>query len=128
MPGRCMQELQPSRLKKENNFSYIRRSDVHHAYSGEDQAAKADDRASIDCESFEGCHQRLRPREVHRSLGMGNACEGQRNERRSHHTRCAKECWFGKGLRPRFRAGIGRPIERLFQSEWAADSEHMHLR
>ena len=29
---------------------------------------------------IEGCHQRLRPGKVHRSLGMSNGCEGEREK------------------------------------------------
>jgi len=36
-------------------------------------------------------HERLCPGEVHRSLGMSNACECERDKRRPHHTRCVEQ-------------------------------------
>jgi hypothetical protein len=58
---------------------------AQHPNAGEDQTAKANDCASVNCESFEGRHQRGCACEVHRSLGVcnvGNASEGESNERR----------------------------------------------
>jgi hypothetical protein len=46
---------------------------AHHADSGEDQTAKTDDSTRINREGLKRSHKRLRAREIHRSLSMGNA-------------------------------------------------------
>ncbi len=46
---------------------------------------------------IEGRHKRCSPGEVHRSLGMSNACDCERGERRPHRTRGAEQFAFRKG-------------------------------
>src|SRR5581483_1511841 len=74
-------------------------------------------------------HQRLRPREIHRSLGMGNpasnACKEQGCQSWPHDMNCAAKFLFGEVFCPPLGREIGRPIERLFQSECTAYSEHL---
>jgi hypothetical protein len=64
---------------------------THHADSRENEPAETDDSPSVNRKSFETSHQRLCAGEVHRSLGMGNARECERNKGWPHHTRCADE-------------------------------------
>jgi hypothetical protein len=89
-PSSSPTEHSGTEQRAEKPWDSILKSSTHHADSGEDEAAKADDCSRKDGESFEGSHQRLRAGEVHRSLGMGNACEGERNKRWPHHTRYMK--------------------------------------
>ena len=72
---------------------------AHHPDSGEDQTAETDDRARIDGEGLEGCHQRGRPGEVHRPLGMGHARKRERKKRRPQRMCCAAKVVFGERLR-----------------------------
>jgi hypothetical protein len=54
----------------------ILKASAHHSDSGEDEPAKADDRAGMNVPD-----ESLSPGEIHRSLGMSNvcsACEGVR--------------------------------------------------
>jgi len=64
---------------------------THHPDSGEDKPAETDDRTGIYGERFERSHQRLRAREIHRALRMGDASKCERNKSRPHHSRGAKK-------------------------------------
>jgi len=44
-------------------------------------------------------HERLCPREIHRSLGVGNACECERDKSWPQHTRCVKQFASAEELR-----------------------------
>jgi hypothetical protein len=60
---------------------------AHHPDSGKDEAAETDNGTCVNRESFEGAHQGLRSREIHRSLGMSNAGECKGDQSRPHHAR-----------------------------------------
>jgi len=97
---------------------------THHADSGEDESAETDDSTRINRKSFEGCHQRLCPGEVHRSLSVRHTREGK-----SYESGCDRADGVGKGLFERtFRPPIGRPNEQpkgsLIQSGKTAESIH----
>jgi hypothetical protein len=75
----------------------------------------------IDCERFERSHESLGSREVHRALCLGDAREGERDNRRSHHTHCLEKWSFREGLCPPVGRPNGYPKGRLFQSEGTAN-------
>jgi hypothetical protein len=67
-------------------------------------------------------HQRLRAGEVHRALCMDCARKRERNEGRSHHSRCVGKVSFGEGL----GQSLGKVGCTLGDYE-TASAEHRHL-
>jgi D-serine deaminase-like pyridoxal phosphate-dependent protein len=84
-PARAPSENARAEERTEEAGNGILEATAHHPNSGEDQAAEADDRASVYSEGFECPHQRLSAGEVHRALCMGDARERERNKGGSHH-------------------------------------------
>jgi hypothetical protein len=71
---------------------------------------KADDRARIDGERAEGRHQRGRPGEVHRPLGVGHARKRERKKGRSHRADGREKSGFEIVIRLPIGKRHGQPI------------------
>ena len=97
---------------------------AHHADSGEDQSAEADDRARIDGEGFEGGHQRGRAGEVHRPLGMGHADKRERKKGWSHRADGREKCGFEGLSRQPVGGRNEQPITTGVASEDTSESIH----
>ena len=128
-PARAPSQDSGTKKRAEESGNSVLKAPAHHADSRKNEPAKADDGPSVHGESFEGSHQRLRPGEVHRSLGVSDAASDtrkqERSKRRSHHVKGVAEGLLGEGFSPPFGGEIGRPIESLSQPDCAADSEHL---
>src|SRR5271156_1106157 len=66
--------------RAEESWDSVLKTTAHHADSGEDEPAEADDCACVHGEGLETSHERLSSREIHRALCVSNAYEGERNE------------------------------------------------
>ena len=74
--------------RTEESWNGVLKAPTHHADSSEDEAAETDDSPGVNSERLECPHERLSPREVHRSLCM---CGGSNRE--------CHECWSERAYR-----------------------------
>jgi hypothetical protein len=80
-PSGTPAEHSGTKQRTEEAWYSVLKATRHHADSRENEPAEADNCTCVYSEGFEGCHQRLGPGEVHCSLSVSNACEGERDER-----------------------------------------------
>ena len=57
----------------EETCNGILKAAAQHPDSGKDKTTETNDSSRVNCESFKRTHERLRPREIHRSLGMSES-------------------------------------------------------
>lgn len=75
-----------AKQRTEETGNGVLKASRHHADTGKDQAAQANDSAGIHGERFERPHERLSAGEVHGALSMGCGGKSEREEDGSERT------------------------------------------
>ena len=79
-PSGSPTEHSGTKRRAEESWDRVLKATRHHADSSEDEAAETDNGPRVYGKGFKRAHQGLSAREVHRSLGVGNACDRERGD------------------------------------------------
>jgi tetratricopeptide (TPR) repeat protein len=123
-PAGAPSEDSSAKQRTKETWNRVRKATAHHPDSGENESAETDDRARVNGEGFEGSHQRGRPGEVHRPLGVGNARERECKKGGSHRTDGREKRGFEGVFSLPVSRQNRRPIATGIESEETAESIH----